>query len=71
MWGRLVVHGMSESDDVAGGSEPTQEYGALWLTVRCPGDCLCSDCSGTVDMWADAQAERWEELGEDPLGRDA
>ncbi|WP_452085747.1 hypothetical protein, partial [Bacillus thuringiensis] len=67
----LVDPGMSTSDDVAGGAEPTQEYGVLWVPVRCPGDCLCSDCSGAGDMWADAQAEMREELGEDPLGPDA
>ncbi|WP_243460003.1 hypothetical protein [Streptomyces sp. M54] len=45
-------------------------YGAPWLPVRCPGDCMCSDCSGAVGMWADARHAAREELGEE-LGEDS
>ncbi|MFD3908848.1 hypothetical protein ACFXOL_20950 [Streptomyces californicus] len=41
---------MSEIDDGVGRSEPTREYGAPWLPVRCPGDCMYSDCSSAMDM---------------------
>ncbi len=50
-----------------GGSEPTREYGAPWLPLRCPGDCLCSSCSGVQDMLNDRYHEARAELGPEDL----